>query len=174
MCPATVHSASISQRTWCSSSSPSAVVLVHIALQHSAPGLLACISTRASHRPSWPAVTVLDCSVPHMHVVEGRWQHRLAAPSKTDCCQDGLPVQDPVIFSGSVRANLDPFDVAGGDVYIWEALKQAGMAETIQAMVSTHRSAQDCTTLRCVAYSRSLAGCGCDYFPLTLSLWHGS
>lgn len=43
-------------------------------------------------------------------------------------------VQDPVIFSGSVRANLDPFDTAGGDLHIWEALRQAGMAETIQQM----------------------------------------
>ena len=43
-------------------------------------------------------------------------------------------VQDPVIFSGAVRANLDPFDTAGGDANIWEALQQAGMAATIKEM----------------------------------------
>ena len=43
-------------------------------------------------------------------------------------------VQDPVIFSGTVRANLDPFDTAGGDTNIWQALQQAGMAATIKEM----------------------------------------
>ena len=43
-------------------------------------------------------------------------------------------VQDPVIFSGTVRANLDPFDTAGGDANIWQALQQAGMAATIKDM----------------------------------------
>lgn len=45
-----------------------------------------------------------------------------------------LVPQDPVVFSGSVRANLDPFDAVGGDVYIWEALEQAGMADTFRHM----------------------------------------
>ena len=45
-----------------------------------------------------------------------------------------LVPQDPVIFSGTVRANLDPFDAVGGDVYIWQALEQAGMADTIRHM----------------------------------------
>lgn len=45
-----------------------------------------------------------------------------------------LVPQDPVIFSGTVRANLDPFDAVGGDAYIWQALEQAGMADTIRQM----------------------------------------
>lgn len=45
-----------------------------------------------------------------------------------------LVPQDPVIFSGSVRANLDPFDAVGGDAFIWQALQQAGMADTIRQM----------------------------------------
>jgi len=45
-----------------------------------------------------------------------------------------LVPQDPVIFSGTVRANLDPFDAVGGDSYIWQALEQAGMADTIRHM----------------------------------------
>lgn len=45
-----------------------------------------------------------------------------------------LVPQDPVIFSGTVRANLDPFDAVGGDAYIWQALEQAGMADTIRHM----------------------------------------
>lgn len=32
--------------------------------------------------------------------------------------------QDPVIFSGTVRSNLDPFGNAGSDDAIWEALAQ--------------------------------------------------
>ena len=47
-----------------------------------------------------------------------------------------LVPQDPVIFSGTVRANLDPFDAVGGDAHIWQALQQAGMAETIRNMDS--------------------------------------
>lgn len=34
------------------------------------------------------------------------------------------PPQDPVIFSGSVRSNLDPFGDAGSDERIWGALSQ--------------------------------------------------
>lgn len=41
--------------------------------------------------------------------------------------------QDPVIFMGSVRSNLDPF---GGstDTAIWQALKQAGLEAAVMAM----------------------------------------
>ncbi len=35
-------------------------------------------------------------------------------------------LQDPVIFSGTVRSNLDPFGHAGSDTAIWEALAQVG------------------------------------------------
>ena len=45
-----------------------------------------------------------------------------------------LGVQDPVMFSGSVRFNLDPFDTAGGDAVIWATLEQVGMAATIRDM----------------------------------------
>ena len=45
-----------------------------------------------------------------------------------------LVPQDPVIFSGTVRINLDPFDAVGGDAFIWQALQQAGMADTIRQM----------------------------------------
>lgn len=44
-----------------------------------------------------------------------------------------LVPQDPVIFTGSVRSNLDPF---GGstDTAIWQALKQAGLEAAVMAM----------------------------------------
>lgn len=45
-----------------------------------------------------------------------------------------LVPQDPVIFSGTVRSNLDPFGNAGGDAQIWNALKQSGMDEFVRAM----------------------------------------
>ena len=48
-------------------------------------------------------------------------------------------LQDPVVFSGSVRANLDPFDNVEGDARIWQALEQAGLQQTISNLpVRTH------------------------------------
>ncbi|EFJ52174.1 ABC transporter [Volvox carteri f. nagariensis] len=46
-----------------------------------------------------------------------------------------LVPQDPVIFSGSVRSNLDPFGQfkSRGDGEMWEALKRAGLDETVRA-----------------------------------------
>jgi len=38
-----------------------------------------------------------------------------------------LVPQDPVIFSGTIRTNLDPFGAAPSDAAIWEALTRAGM-----------------------------------------------
>ena len=45
-------------------------------------------------------------------------------------------VQDPVVFSGTVRDNLDPFGASAGDSAIWGALRQTGMADTITHLVS--------------------------------------
>ena len=39
--------------------------------------------------------------------------------------------QDPVVFSGSVRDNLDPFNTAGGDALIWQALARSGLQQAI-------------------------------------------
>jgi ABC-type multidrug transport system fused ATPase/permease subunit len=44
-----------------------------------------------------------------------------------------LVPQDPVIFSGSVRANLDPFN-GSLDGEVWAALKQSGLQEAVMAM----------------------------------------
>ena len=40
-------------------------------------------------------------------------------------------MQDPVVFSGTVRDNLDPFNACEGDAAIWSALRQTGMADTV-------------------------------------------
>eukprot|EP00897_Mesotaenium_endlicherianum_P000582 jgi/Mesen1/10524/ME000083S10028 len=57
-----------------------------------------------------------------------------------------LVPQDPVVFSGSVRDNLDPFREAeaaggagagagaGGDVALWEALERAGLRAFVEAL----------------------------------------
>jgi ABC-type multidrug transport system fused ATPase/permease subunit len=46
-----------------------------------------------------------------------------------------LVPQDPVLFSGSVRSNLDPFGAAaGGDAGLWSALERAGVAPAVRAM----------------------------------------
>jgi len=38
-----------------------------------------------------------------------------------------LVPQDPVIFSGTIRSNLDPFEAVPADADVWEALRRAGM-----------------------------------------------
>jgi ABC-type multidrug transport system fused ATPase/permease subunit len=43
-------------------------------------------------------------------------------------------VQDPVVFSGTVRDNLDPFKACEGDAAIWSALRQTGMANTVKSL----------------------------------------
>ncbi|GAB4815546.1 hypothetical protein N2152v2_002592 [Parachlorella kessleri] len=52
------------------------------------------------------------------------------APSWPGCSY----LLDPVVFSGSVRSNLDPFGDAGGDDAIWAALRQAGLRDTVRAL----------------------------------------
>ena len=46
----------------------------------------------------------------------------LDLPARLPACLP--PWQDPVVFSGSIRSNLDPFGDAGGDDRIWGALAQ--------------------------------------------------
>ena len=44
-------------------------------------------------------------------------------------------LQDAIVFSGTVRSNLDPFQRAeGGDATIWQALERAGMKAAIEAL----------------------------------------
>lgn len=45
-----------------------------------------------------------------------------------------LVPQDPVVFSGSVRSNLDPFGEAASDADIWEALRRAGADGAVRAL----------------------------------------
>jgi ABC-type multidrug transport system fused ATPase/permease subunit len=45
-----------------------------------------------------------------------------------------LPAQDPVVFSGTFRSNLNPFGDAGSDERIWGSLQQAGLAEAVRAL----------------------------------------
>ncbi len=47
----------------------------------------------------------------------------------------GLSVipQDPAIFSGTVRSNLDPFGEFGHDAVLWEALRDCGLEEQVKA-----------------------------------------
>ena len=42
--------------------------------------------------------------------------------------------QDPIIFSGNVRDNLDPFGDASSDADMWAALKQAGLKKTVRSL----------------------------------------
>ena len=48
-------------------------------------------------------------------------------------------MQDPVIFSGSVRSNLDPFGSMNDDAKMWEALERAGIRTAIDSMQVGHK-----------------------------------
>ena len=43
-------------------------------------------------------------------------------------------LQDPVIFSGTVRHNLDPIGRVASDADLWAAVRSAGLLETIQSL----------------------------------------
>lgn len=45
-----------------------------------------------------------------------------------------LVPQDPVIFSGTIRSNLDPFGQAPSDHAVWEALRRAGMGAYVREL----------------------------------------
>ncbi|WPT17490.1 Multidrug resistance-associated protein 1 [Picochlorum sp. SENEW3] len=45
-----------------------------------------------------------------------------------------LVPQDPIVFSGSVRSNIDPFNNAEHDDELWEALSQAGLANLVRKL----------------------------------------
>ncbi len=41
-------------------------------------------------------------------------------------------VQEPVVWSGSVRTNLDPFGEYGHDGQLWEVLKDCGLEDQVR------------------------------------------
>ncbi len=43
-------------------------------------------------------------------------------------------MQDPIIFAGSVRGNLDPYSGGSKDADMWAALKQAGLKQMVQSL----------------------------------------
>jgi len=46
-----------------------------------------------------------------------------------------LVPQEPVVFSGTIRSNLDPFgDAPGGDAALWSALERAALAPAARAL----------------------------------------
>lgn len=45
-----------------------------------------------------------------------------------------LVPQDPVIFSGTIRLNLDPFNEIKSDNELWEALDRAGMTNCVKSL----------------------------------------
>ena len=45
-----------------------------------------------------------------------------------------LVPQEPVLFTGTIRSNLDPFGAAPGDHALWAALEQSGLKPTVAAL----------------------------------------
>ena len=45
-----------------------------------------------------------------------------------------LVPQDPIVFSGTIRSNIDPFNTVPDDSDLWQALEQVGLATTVRGM----------------------------------------
>lgn len=45
-----------------------------------------------------------------------------------------LVPQDPVVFSGTIRSNLDPFEESNGDSELWVALEKAGLKSVVERL----------------------------------------
>lgn len=43
-----------------------------------------------------------------------------------------LVPQDPIVFSGTIRSNIDPFGDAEGDEALWSALEQSGLSSMVR------------------------------------------
>lgn len=51
--------------------------------------------------------------------------------------------QDPTLFRGSVRANLDPFGEFGDDA-LWDALRRAHLAESLRGKGGLDMAVTEC------------------------------
>ena len=45
-----------------------------------------------------------------------------------------LVPQDPIVFSGTIRTNIDPFGVARSDDQLWEVLTQSGLSSCVRRL----------------------------------------
>lgn len=70
-----------------------------------------------------------------------------------------LVPQDPVIFCGSVRMNLDPFDTVTDDSKIWEALRQAHLSDFVQTL-EVCATPSPCKATRCCILTSHLSPTG--------------
>ena len=70
-----------------------------------------------------------------------------------------IHMQDPVVFSGTVRDNLDPFNTSQGDAAIWSALRQTGMADVVKSLQVRHIALwcllSPCLALYCAGFRSS-------------------
>ena len=67
--------------------------------------------------------------------------------------------QDPIIFSGTVRANLDPFEHAAPDAEMWAALRQAGLKKAIRSLPVRHVVSQLSEQSQPIGQQRLSASC---------------
>ncbi len=58
--------------------------------------------------------------------------------------QCAFHTQDPIVFSGTVRYNLNPFGGEAADSDMWAALQQAGLKETVSSLAVRLYSCQPC------------------------------
>ena len=65
-----------------------------------------------------------------------------------------FPLQDPVLFSGTLRVNLDPFE-SQSDEEIWRALESAHLNTFISGLPDKleHNIAEGGENIRCVCLS---------------------
>lgn len=79
--------------------------------------------------------------------------------------------QDPVVFSGSVRKNLDPMVTCSDDA-IATALRQAGLEEWVGGLEVC--CLVTCVSCACARWSTSGWPCGCSYGLETTILRSGA
>jgi ATP-binding cassette subfamily C (CFTR/MRP) protein 4 len=81
-------------------------------------------------------ITALLRLAPTRGIVKIDGQHTCALPLKVVRRAINLIPQDPTLFSGTVRCNLDPFD-GSDDAALWSAIESAQLKPCIVALYGT-------------------------------------
>ena len=95
-----------------------------------------------------------------MYVFARNWC--LCRPSSVSC-----PLQDPVLFSGTLRLNLDPFETHS-DEDLWRALESAHLNAFISGLPDRleHNIAEGGENIRCLSVCLSVCVRLTDCLPV--------
>jgi len=93
--------------------------------EHLLPGALTSWSVRNNY-------TVAQSCLQQIYQL--RFTTRLCKPPRRTLHTLCFASQDPVIFSGTVRHNLDPVDRVASDADLWAAVRSAGLNDALQSL----------------------------------------